>query len=143
MSKTVRNSFVIVLVLAIVGLLGVLEVKRQTISADLTNIEQEVEAGQLNDAQADNQKLADQIIADVRSLIDIPDDIEPTVATIIDVEQLRARNPFYDKAENGDHLVVTRERAILYSSKLKKIIDVVPVQLEPAEAPAAAPEATE
>ncbi|MBT4119868.1 MAG: hypothetical protein HOE29_03035, partial [Candidatus Peribacter sp.] len=63
--------------------------------------------------------------------MDIPEDIEPTVATIVDVEILKEKNPFYAKAENGDHLIVTPTRAILYSSKTKKIIDVVPVQLEP------------
>jgi len=92
-----------------------------------------MEDGQLGNEEQ-NQERAQQIIAEVRKLIDIPEDVEPTVATIVDVNALRAQNPFYEKAENGDHLIVTPERAILFSSKTGKIIDVVPVQLQPAAA---------
>ena len=65
-------------------------------------------------------------------------DVEPTVATIVNVEELRKNNAFYNKAENGDHLVVTTERAILYDPDEDIILDVIPVQLQPAE-PATAP----
>ena len=140
MAKSSKKVLVLTLIAGLIGLVGTLEYQRQTISAQLGEVNQQMKDGQLADQQAENQRLADQIITEVRALIEIPADIEPTVATIVDVETLRARNPFYNKAENGDHLVVTRERAILYSSSDKKIIDVVPVQLEPAEpAPTQAP----
>lgn len=77
---------------------------------------------------------AQRIIEEVRGLITIPEGIEPTVATIVDVEALRARNPFYNSAENGDHLIVTPTRAILYDPDAKQILDVVPVQITPAGA---------
>ncbi len=70
------------------------------------------------------------IIARVRKHIDIPTDIEPTVATIVDVEALKASNDFYKNAKNGDNLIVTPTRAILYDPDKDVILDVVPVQLQ-------------
>jgi predicted ATPase len=136
MKSLTKTFLVTVVIAALVGLVAVLEVQRQAISAQLQeDVPQQVEDGKMTDEQVQNQELAQKIIAEVRALITIDESVEPTVATIVDVEALRTRNSFYNKAENGDHLVVTRERAILYSSKNKKIIDVVPIQLEPAEVP--------
>jgi len=127
---TKRHSLITVIIVALLLLVGVLEVKRQSISAQLSSKDSALEEVQTQN-QADNAKLAKQIVEEVRKLIDIPTDIEPTVATIVDVELLRTKNPFYDKAENGDHLIVTPNRAILYRASENKIIDVAPVQLEP------------
>ena len=85
---------------------------------------------QTGSTRQDREKAA-RIVEKVRRLMEIGD-IEPTVATIVDVEKLRERNPFYNKAENGDFLIVTAERAILFSEKQNKILDVVPVQVAPA-----------
>jgi len=121
------------MLVALLALVGVLEVKRQTISAQLTTITNVLEDYQ-SQGEEQNKQLAESIVDEVRKLIDIPADIEPTVATIIDIELLREKNPFYAKASNGDHLVVTPDRAILYSSVRGIIIDVAPVQLEPVAA---------
>lgn len=80
-----------------------------------------------------NQEEADRIVAQLRKIYSIPEDIDPTVATIVDVETLRERNPFYASAQNGDHLIVTLERAILYSSEKGQILDVVPIQVQQAK----------
>lgn len=78
---------------------------------------------------------AKAIIDKVREHIEIPSDVEPTVATIVDVEALRKGNEFYKNAKNGDHLIVTPTRAILYDPVKDIVLDVVPVQLEaPAQA---------
>lgn len=84
---------------------------------------------------------AKAIIDKVKKHINIPSDVEPTVATIVDVEALKSRNDFYKNAKNGDHLIVTPTRAILYDPDTDMILDVVPVQLQ-APAPAAAAPAT-
>lgn len=70
---------------------------------------------------------AKRILEKVRMLIDVPAEPEPTVATITDVEALRKTNDFYKKAENGDNLIITKERAILYDPDKNIILDVVPV----------------
>ena len=77
------------------------------------------------------------VVERLRKHIQLSTDVEPTVATIVNVEELRKRNPFYNKAENGDHLVVTTDRAILYDPDHDIILDVIPVQLQPAAASAA------
>ena len=125
-----RGILVTLIVLSLSGLVAVLEIKRQEVSAQLNTMTGWLQEMQFN-TTTKNQETADQIIRDVRKLIDIPEDIDPTVATIIDIELLREKNPFYAKAENGDHLIVTPTRAILYSSVTRRIIDVVPVNLEP------------
>jgi len=127
-----RSSLVVMMLVALLALVGVLEVRRQSISAQLTNVTNVLEDYQ-SQSEEENKVLAQTIIDDVRKLIDIPEGVEPTVATIIDIDLLRAKNPFYNKASNGDHLIVTPDRAILYSSARKVIIDVAPVQLEPVE----------
>ena len=78
----------------------------------------------------ENQEKAKRITRKVRILMDLGD-VEPTVATIVDVTSLRKQNSFYNKAENGDFLIVTPERAILYNEEKNRIIDVVPVQIKP------------
>ena len=125
-----RGVLVTFIVLGLIGLVAAVELKRQAISAQLEDITEHLQEMKLDDPTK-NQETADIIVKELRNLMDIPEDIEPTVATIVDVEILKEKNPFYAKAENGDHLIVTPTRAILYSSKTKKIIDVVPVQLEP------------
>jgi Flp pilus assembly protein TadG len=78
------------------------------------------------------REAAQLVVSQLRKIYDIPGDIEPTVATIVDVNTLRQRNAFYNKAKNGDYLVVTTDRAILFDAKQNVIIDVVPVQINPA-----------
>ncbi len=73
---------------------------------------------------------AKAIIERVRKHIQIPTDVEPTVATIVDVNALKSTNDFYKNAKNGDNLIVTPTRAILYDPDKDMIIDVVPVQLQ-------------
>ena len=117
-----------VLILALLVLVVFIDARRRSAERQLQELS--VRVGQVGDQE--NRERAQQIVAEVRKLIDIPTDTEPTVATIVDVAKLREQNPFYEKAENGDFLIVTATRAILYSQKQKKILDVVPVQLEQA-----------
>lgn len=86
---------------------------------------------------AENRAKAAEVLEKARKLIEIPEDTKPTVATIVDVEKLRGKNAFYNKAQNGDHLILTAKRAVLYRESTNKIIDVVPVQIQ--QAPASAP----
>lgn len=87
--------------------------------------------GQAPDANSvENQKRAKEIVAKVKEHMEIDTTVEPTVATIVDVKKLQAQNAFYNKAKNGDFLIVTPSRAILYDAAADVIIDVVPVQID-------------
>lgn len=73
---------------------------------------------------------AEEIIKRVSSLVDLPQDEIPTVATITDVEKLKDR-AFFAKAENGDKVLIynQRKRAILYRPDTNKVIEVAPVNI--------------
>jgi len=130
--KSSRKALVAIIVIALVALVLVLDMQRREAEKQLRNLSVRLEQLTTGNTQQ-NREAAQRIVNEVRKLIAIPEDVEPTVATIIDVETLRERNPFYNKAENGNHLIVTAERAILYDSTKKIIVDVVPVQVQQAQ----------
>ena len=71
---------------------------------------------------------ATRIKADVGKLILLYEEEEPTIVTITDVEQLKKENEeFYKYAQNGDKLILYKERAIIYRPPEKMIIKVAPV----------------
>jgi len=124
-----KNQLLIIALIALIVLVGVLEIKRRVIAQQLENVTVRLEQMQTGTTPKERER-ATRIVNKVKKLINIGD-IEPTVATIVDVETLRERNPFYEKAENGDFLIVTASRAILYDEDKNIILDVVPVQVAP------------
>ena len=62
--------------------------------------------------------------------ISIPEDEEPTIATVEDPEAMRQNNPgFYKKASEGDQLVVWSSLAVLYSPDKDLILAVLPLNV--------------
>ncbi|HRH93283.1 MAG TPA: hypothetical protein PKV72_01985 [Candidatus Peribacteria bacterium] len=123
-----RTALVVIIILAL-GVLAFMNYKQRM------DLEQQLSKVSLtNNQQVGNQQnveAAKRIIEKVKRHFAIPGDVDPTVATIVDVETLKARNEFYKSAKNGDHLIITPTRAILYDPDKDLIIDVVPVQLTP------------
>lgn len=132
-----RNALLIVALVAMVALVSVLEAKRRLVASQLEQVTIRLEQLQTGSTK-ENREKAQRVIQKVRKLIEIGD-IDPTVATIVDVEALQKRNPFYNKAKDGDFLVVTSERAILYDEVRDLILDVVPVQVQPIDKAAVPP----
>lgn len=63
------------------------------------------------------------------SLILVNKDEVPTVATIVNIDDLQASNPdFYGAAKNGDKLVVYSDKAIIFREEDNLIINVLPVE---------------
>jgi hypothetical protein len=127
-----------IIVVGLVVLVIVLDAKRRTAEQQLQQLSVQMEQVQGNTQQ--NRAMAKEILAKVQAHINLDMSVEPTVATIVDVAKLRAQNPFYNKAENGDYLIVTSTRAILFDPDTDRILDVVPVQINAAPAPDAAAE---
>lgn len=48
---------------------------------------------------------------------------EPNVATIVDAAKLKQKDVFYKRAENGDKVVIWKERAVIYRPSVHKIVD--------------------
>ena len=129
----------VVLVLIVIIILFLLFYRGKTAGVS-QNQGQVTEGTEVGDGKQDpqNQALAQDVIAKVKKHIDLSLEGEPTVATIIDAEKLKEKNPFYAKAQNGDYLVVTQTRAILYDPNADVLLDVVPVQIQqPASSKAA------
>ena len=119
-----------VIVLALIVLLVVTDFRRRAVEYQLQQLT--VHLDQLAGNQQQSQDAARQIVAKVGRHFAIPEGVTPTVAKIVDVASLRERNAFYARAENGDYLLVMPDRAILYSVSRDMILDVVPVQVQPA-----------
>lgn len=111
--------------------------KRVQLASELKKLSVQMEQLQTGNSPQ-NIAAAKEIVDKVRKHIVIPTAIEPTVATIVDVETLKSRNEFYKDAKNGDNLIVTPTRAILYDPDRDIILDVVPVQLTPQAASSSA-----
>lgn len=132
-----RKVLSLLLVVALAILAYVNYTKRVQLAMELKKLTVQMEQLQTgNDPQ--NVAAAKEIVDKVRKHIIVPGDIEPTVATIVDVETLKSRNEFYKDAKNGDNLIVTPTRAILYDPDRDIILDVVPVQLTPQAAASSA-----
>ncbi len=74
-----------------------------------------------------NKKEVDKVVEAVGKLIILPTGQQPTVATIQDVVALAKEQPFFNGAENGDKLLFYQDKAIIYSVKNNKLVNVGPV----------------
>ena len=139
------NLILIIAVIAALGLFAWAEMQRRETTQQLQQTKQELEEIQRS-TQRSGQEIAREVLDKVTKHIRIDTEPEPTVATITDIDALRLTNEFYNKAENGDHLIITETRAVLYDPEADIVLDVVPVVIQPepgAEAPATDGEATE
>jgi len=135
-----RLNFVLFIgILSAIALFFWAEQRRRSALSQLEQTEAQLEKIQGSTQSAD--EVAAKVLAEVRKLMVLPTDPEPTVATIVDVAKLRATSDFYYQAKDGDHLIVTEERAILYDPDQKLIIDVVPVKLTDDSSPSPPPPA--
>ena len=70
-----------------------------------------------------------RIISKVENIYMLPEG-EPTVATVQDKEKLNGQ-AFFDKAENGDYLVIYSDAklALLYRENANKLVNVGPISV--------------
>ena len=124
------KTLTLLVIVALIALVVALDMRRRMVEDQLTELS--VSVDQVTDNREENQETARKVIQQVKKIYLIPAGVEPTVATIVNVDALKARNDFYKNAKNGDYLLVTNERAILFDAKKNIILDVAPVQLTPA-----------
>jgi hypothetical protein len=90
------------------------------------------------------QKQNAEIIKTIGQLVNLPEGT-PQVAVVANAETLKKNQPFFEKAMNGDEVLVYPDEAILYRPSIKKIIVAVPIiqdQSQTAPAPQGAPQPT-
>lgn len=122
------NLILIILIIAAVALFVWAEQQRRATEGQLEQTAAELEEIRRS-TQGGGQELAQEVLTKLRTHMEIPQEPQPTVATIIDIDRLREANEFYNAAENGDHLIITENRAILYDPERDIVLDVVPVRI--------------
>lgn len=86
------------------------------------------------DNQVLDERLApekiEEVLAKLSDNILLPEDEDPLLAVITDIDALVENQLFYKDASNGDYIIVYQNsaRAILYNFDLDKIINVGPIQ---------------
>ena len=68
------------------------------------------------------------VVVKVGRLVVLPDDEQPTLATVADPEQLKSQ-PFFARAKKGDKVLVYNkaQKAILYDPVQDKIVEIAPI----------------
>ena len=79
----------------------------------------------LSPSQQEIQKEVEDLISKVSKLIALPEDENPTVATVTDVEAVKDQT-FFAKAQNGDKVLIytNARKAILYRPSENRILEV-------------------
>lgn len=126
------NFILFVGIIGAVALFFWAEQQRRDALSKLEQTEQQLQEIK-ESTERSGQQVADEVLGKVRQHIVLPEELQPTVATIIDVDRLRETSDFYKEAKNGDHLILTETRAILYNPDTDRIVDVVPIMLNPEE----------
>lgn len=131
------SLLLIVVLLVVIGLFVWAEMQRREAKQRLEQTTAELEEIRKS-TQRGGEEVANEVLSKVRAHMIIPDEPKPTVATIVDINKLKEANEFYSVAENGDHLIITEKRAILYDSDRNIILDVVPIRLNQTASPSPA-----
>jgi beta-lactam-binding protein with PASTA domain len=77
-----------------------------------------------NDAETEKYN---QIIQNLKKKILLPEE-NPTVATIVDIEEVKKQNPkFYESASEGDIVFIFTTKALIYRESQDLIVNVAPV----------------
>jgi hypothetical protein len=84
----------------------------------------------------------DDVIIRIGKLIQLPENENPTLATVTDKEKVKEQ-PFFAKSENGDKVLIytKAQKAILYRPSINKLIEVM-ITTKPAEMTQAKPAET-
>lgn len=73
---------------------------------------------------------AKRLLENVAKLVVLPQDEEPTIATITDITRLK-NQPLFANAKNGDKVLIyaLAKKAIIYRESINKIIEVAKVEI--------------
>lgn len=128
-AKPKRKMLGAVLVLGLLALVIVIDARRRSAEEQLAQLTMRME--QLTGGNTEeNRELAKAVVEKLKKHYKVDEKIEPTVATIVDIEALRKQNSaFYGVAQNGDHLIIYPDIAFLYRESEDVIVNMAPVQL--------------
>ncbi len=114
--KILKNLVLVILVVALGWLVSdYIKTKQDLVKASLGTVDQQAEL--------------DQILEKVSKMILLPEGV-PNIAIIEDIDTLVIDQPFFEGAENGDRILIYKEKAIIYSPSRDIIVNVGPVYAE-------------
>lgn len=128
-TRSGRKFLTAIVVLGLVGLLFSVDRSRRKAVENLAQLS--AQSQDLGGDDPEGRAEALRIIEKVRKLYDLPKDSEPTVAAIVDAAKLRSQNGFYAKAQDGDFLLLTPTRALIYRESEDRLIEVAQIQITP------------
>lgn len=122
-----KKKFIIILVIVLVGL-GAIGFGVKTF-LDLRNTKKEL-SDIKNDPNAKAKEEAKNLVEQVGKIAILPENEEPTVATVTDPSKL-SDQPFFAHSKAGDKVLIYQEasRAILYRPSENKIIEIAPLTI--------------
>lgn len=124
--KNNRTIFVIFFALIIITIFGYLLYQYISLRNDLQNPDYLIN---LQTQQQTTTK--ERILSRLSAILLLPDEINPKIATISNIEDLKTENAeFYKNAVNGDTLVLYSELAIIFRDGNNKIINIAPILKE-------------
>ena len=77
-----------------------------------------------------NKAEANQLVAEISKVMNLPQGEDPVVGTIKDVESLVKTQKFFVGSQNGDKILIYKDKAIIYRPETNKIINVGPVYID-------------
>lgn len=120
-----KKIIVIIGCIMAVSVVGFMVYQYTLLRAEVTKLKSSPQAVQ-EAAKAENNKLIER----VRTLITVPSDETPTIATVTDSEKLK-NNAFFVNAQNGDKVLIysTAKKAVIYRPGENKIVEVGPISI--------------
>lgn len=80
-----------------------------------------------NPSEVLNEQAGD-LLDELKELIVIDEEEEPTIASVVDIEALKKENPqFYKNGKDGNIIFIFTTRVILYDRDEKRIVNVAPI----------------
>lgn len=131
--KTSRVMILAILILIIIAAVsGIFYMRSQTQLKLLKNNPDEI-----------SKQATKEILDKVGKLIILPQDEEPTIATVTDPEKLKDQ-PFFQKAQKDDKVLIytKNKKAILYRPSSNQIVDVAPIDNQNSQSPSVSPSPT-
>lgn len=75
------------------------------------------------------EALKESMVSEINKLYELPADTEVIVGTITNIEELKSKQKYFEKAKNGDLLLIYPDKTIIYDPVTKTVVDVVGVRL--------------
>lgn len=120
--KTIKRKLIAILIfLLLIGGLAYLGVRYHKSQQDVKRLSNPTEA-----AKQETKNL----VASVGKLVELPNNEDPTIATVKDITKLQSQ-AFFKSAKNDDKVLIYTQakKAVLYRPSTNKVIEVAPVNI--------------